>query len=301
MCQLVNTLDLRQLECFVAVAEERNIARAASRLHMTQPPLTRRMSRLERELGVPLLIRETSGVRVTEAGEVLLERAYRLLRLAAHTVERTKLAGEGQLGLLMVAYFGSTVFHVVPQLLAGFLTANPGLALHLERAPKNAQAEALLDGRLHVGFSRRYREQPGLQSRKVGSESLYVAVPDGHPLLQQAEVRVADLRHEPLVVFPANPRPSLADEISHICQSAGFAPHVVREADDAVTALAYVAAGGLVTVVPQAATTLAMVGVRYVALTDAPAQDVSCLYRAGTPSPIMRRLLCYLDELADDE
>jgi LysR family transcriptional regulator, benzoate and cis,cis-muconate-responsive activator of ben and cat genes len=295
----MTALDLRQLECFVAVAEERNVGRAAARLHMTQPPLTRRMTRLEHDLGVQLLIRDGSGATLTAAGEVLLERAYRLLRLSEHTVERTRLAGDGQVGQLLVGYFGSTIFGAVPRLLRGFLTAYPGLSVCLERAAKNDQADALLDGRLHVGFSRMYRDQPGLTVRKVLTEPLYAAVPAGHALLRQAEVRVADLRDEPLVVFPSAPRPSFADQITQICQEAGFTPHVAREAEDAVTALAYVACGGLVAVVPGSATALALDGTAFVPLSDGPRQDLSCLYRAGDVPPVMRQFLSYLDNATE--
>jgi len=296
----VTTLDLRQLECFIVVAEERHIGRAAARLHMTQPPLTRRMNRLERDVGVRLLTRTPTGVELTEPGRVLLERAQRLVRLSEHAIERTRLAGDGRVGQLVVGYFGSTILDTVPRLLHGFLQQHPSVGLMLERAAKNVQAEAVLDGRMHVGFSRGFREEPGLLVRTVLSEPLYLAAPRAHPLLQRAELHVADLRAQPLVLFPSAPRPSFADEISEMCRTAGFVVDAAREAEDAVTALAYVAAAGLCAVVPRSATVMGLPDVGYAPLADAPQQALSCLYRAGDPSPVLRRFLSHLDRWAHD-
>ncbi len=291
----VASLDIRQLECFIAVAEERHFGRAAVRLHMTQPPLTRRMNRLERDIGVRLFRRTAVGVELTEPGAVLLDRAYRMVRLSEHAVERTRLADAGQVGQLVVGYFGSTIFDAVPRLLRGFLHVHPEVTVRLERAAKNVQAEAVLDGRMHVGFSRLYREEPGLRVRRIDREPLFVAVPATHALLRQGEVRVADLRDTDLVLFPAAPRPSFADEISQLCRHAGFAVRATREAEDVVTALAYVAASGLCSVVPRSATSIALAGVAFVPLADAPAQDLSCLHRAGDPAPLLGAFLRYLD------
>jgi DNA-binding transcriptional LysR family regulator len=232
---------------------------------------------------------------LTEPGTVLLDRAYQIVRLAEHAVERTRLADTGQVGELVVGYFGSTIFDSVPRLLRGFLQSHPDVTLRLERAAKNVQADALLDGRMHVGFSRLYREEPGLRARRIDSEPLYVAVPTSHSLLHQGEVRVDDLRDEEMVLFPAAPRPSFADEISQMCKQSGFAVRVVREAEDAVTALAYVAASGLCAVVPRSATHIRLPGVAFVPLADAPMQDLSCLHRAGDGPPLLREFLRYLD------
>jgi DNA-binding transcriptional LysR family regulator len=288
-------LEIRQLECFIAVAEERHVGRAAARLHMSQPPLTRRIARLERELGVRLFVRTPSGVELTEPGRVLLDRAHHIVRLSRHAVERTRLADAGHVGQLVVGFFGSTIFDAVPRLLRGFLREHPAVTLTLQQATKDTQAEALRDGRMHIGFSRFYQDEPGLQARRILTEPLFVAVPTAHPLLKQADVRVADLRGVELVLFPAAPRPSFADEISQLCREAGFAVRAAREADDAVTALAYVAAAGLCAVVPNSATNVALPGVEFVPLAGARPQEISCLYRAGEVPPVLGSFLRHLD------
>jgi DNA-binding transcriptional LysR family regulator len=130
-------------ECFIAVAEERNFGRAAARLHMTQPPLTRRITRLEREIGAQLFVRTRAGADLTGAGLVLLERAHRIVELSRNAVERTRLAGAGQAGTLAVGYMGSTVFDVVPRLLRQFLEDRPLVRLEIEQARKDVQADAI--------------------------------------------------------------------------------------------------------------------------------------------------------------
>jgi DNA-binding transcriptional LysR family regulator len=291
----MRSLDIRQLECFIAVAEEGHVGRAAVRLHMSQPPLTRRIARLEKEIGVRLFVRTPLGVTLTEPGEVFLSRAYHIVRLADHAVERTRLADAGHVGQLVVGFFGSTIFDVVPRLLRGFLRTHADVTLVLERAGKDQQADALRDGRMHVGFSRFYPEESGLQVRHIASEPLFIAAPSSHPLLRLADVRVADLRDVDLVVFPAASRPSFADEVSQLGKDAGFRIRVSCEAEDAVTALAYVAAAGLCAVVPQAATNVAMPGVDFAPITDGPPQEVSCLYRVGEAPPVLQAFLHYLD------
>src|ERR1700739_651485 len=100
-------VDSRQLECFIAVAEELNINRAAVRLHMTQPPLTRRIQRLEHDVGVELFRRTAAGMELTEAGGVFLEGAYRIVALSTRAVERARLASKGEVGHLSMAYYDS--------------------------------------------------------------------------------------------------------------------------------------------------------------------------------------------------
>lgn len=201
-------VDLRQFECFIVVAEEGNVSRAAARLHMTQPPLTRRIVRLERAVGVRLFIRTPSGVELTEAGTLLLDQAYRIVQLTEHAIDRARLADAGQAGSLVVGYFGSPMFDAVPRLLRAFLETRPAVSLVLERAAKNMQADAIRDGRMHLGFSRQYRSEPGLAVRHVASEPLYLALPEAHPLLQAGKAELGDLREQQLVLFPAAPAPA---------------------------------------------------------------------------------------------
>lgn len=290
-------IDVRQLECFIAVAEERNIGRAAARLHMTQPPLTRRISRLEREIGARLFTRALTGMELTGAGLVLLERAYRIVELSKNAVERTRLADAGQAGALSVGYFGSMIFDLVPRLLRQFLASRPHVTVVIERAAKDMQAEAIRDGRMHLGFSRQYPREPDLGVRHIIAEPLFAAVPDDHAMASGAEIRLADLHSEAFVLFPSAPRPSFADEVTQMLVRAGSPSRIAAEASDVVTALAYVSVARLFAVIPKSATNVALPGVAYVPLADAPPETLSCIYRATETPTLVRAFLDYLDHL----
>lgn len=290
-------VDVRQLECFIAVAEERHVGRAAARLHMTQPPLTRRISRLEKEIGAQLFVRTLTGVELTGAGLVLLEQAYRIVALAENAVERTRLADAGEAGALAVGYFGSMIFGLVPQLLRQFLQDRPEVRIVIERATKDMQAEAIRDGRMHIGFSRQYPVEPDLAVRNIISEPLYLAMPDDHPLTRKSEVLLSDIRSEPLVLFPSAPRPSFADEVTQLLMRTGGPSRIEAEASDIVTALAYVATAQMCAVVPRSATNVALPGVRYAPVADAPPESLSCIYRATDTPTLVRAFLDHLDHL----
>jgi LysR family transcriptional regulator, benzoate and cis,cis-muconate-responsive activator of ben and cat genes len=290
-------VDIRQLECFIAVAEERHVGRAAARLHMTQPPLTRRISRLEREIGAQLFTRTLTGVELTSAGLVLLERAYRIVALAENAIERTRLADAGEAGALAVGYFGSVIYDLVPRLLREFLGARPHVQVVIERETKDLQAEAIRDGRMHIGFSRQYPPEPDLAVRHIIAEPLFAAIPGDHPLLDRTEVRLEDIRSEPLVLFPSAPRPSFADEVARLLMRTGSPARIRAEASDVVTALTYVSVARLFAVVPKSATNVTMPGVAYVPLVDAPPETLSCIYRATQTPALVRAFLDHLDHL----
>jgi DNA-binding transcriptional LysR family regulator len=159
------------------------------------------------------------------------------------------------------------------------------------------QAEAIRDGRMHLGFSRQYPAEPDLAVRHIVAEPLFVAIPDDHPLLEKAEAHLADIQAEPLVLFPSAPRPSFADEVTQLLARTGGPGRIEAEASDVVTALAYVATARLFAVVPRSATNIALPGVAYVPITDAPPETLSCIYRATETPTLVRAFLDHLDHL----
>jgi DNA-binding transcriptional LysR family regulator len=208
------------------------------------------------------------------------------VQLTDHAIERARLADTGHAGSLVVGYFGSVIFGVLPRILREFREQNPDADLILERAPKNVQADAIRDGRMHVGFARRHGIEPGLAVRSIPGEPLYVAVPTGHRSAGTGEVTVSALAGAPMALFPTE-RPSFADEVTQLFARSGTPLSVAREAEDVVTALAYVAAARLCAVVPGSATHLALPGVEFVPLADSPCEPLSCLYRPGdVPAPL---------------
>src|SRR5579862_1597213 len=141
-------MDLRQLKYFIAVAEARHLGRAAEKLHLSQPPLTRQIQRLEDELRVQLFKRTARGMELTRAGEELLTDAYNIRTLVAQAGERAQRAGHGQSGKLDIGVFGSGMFGVVPQVLLAFRAAHPEVELVLHHAQTPTQLQALRQGRV---------------------------------------------------------------------------------------------------------------------------------------------------------
>ncbi|QHE78879.1 HTH-type transcriptional regulator TfdS (plasmid) [Variovorax sp. PBS-H4] len=206
-------MELRHLRYFVTVAEERSFRRASQRLHVSQPPLSRMIKQLEAEIGVELFDRSPTGVDVTAAGAVFLEEARRALHVANDAVEKSQRAARGDFGHIEVAYYGSVIFGVIPRLLGEYRQLKPRVAVRLSSLTKDRQIRALREGWLDVGFARYYRSEPDIASEIVWREPIVLAVHADHPLTGNTSVAMAELRDEPLIVFPSAPRPSFADEL----------------------------------------------------------------------------------------
>jgi LysR family transcriptional regulator, benzoate and cis,cis-muconate-responsive activator of ben and cat genes len=286
-------MELRLLKSFVAVAEEGGIGRAAARLHITQPPLTRQIHQLEEELGTPLLNRTARGIELTEAGALFLDEARNILALAGQAAERTLQAGQGKLGRIDIGIFGSGIFGIIPKMLLAYRQAYPEVNIVMHSMNKGEQVAALRQRRLNVGFNRLLQDEPDIDSEVILMEPLYLAVNRNHPLSREREVPWRELAHHPLVLFPSGTRPSFIDRVFELCQQDGFQPRVVQEVGDAVNAVALVASGFGICIVPESATNLKLPGIVYRPLKRVPPPevDLSCIYRLGDESPVLHSFL----------
>lgn len=291
----MTALDPRQLECFIAVAEELNLSRAAVRLHVSQPPLTRRIKRLELEVGAELFTRTPTGMQLTEAGDALLEPAYRIIALSNQAVDVTRKAHPGELGHLTIGYYDSAILDGIPALLREFAGLHPGVTLSFERVLKQTQIHQVRDGILRVAFGRNYPPLPGMVSRPVDVEGLYLAVGSAEAAELPDTVSVADLRSRPLALYPTT-RPEFADEVVHMCMAAGFAPNVAAQGHDVVSTLALVSIGNVSAVVPRSATKTRTDDVVFIPIADAPLTTLSCLYLEHEQTPSLRLLVRLLDD-----
>jgi LysR family transcriptional regulator, benzoate and cis,cis-muconate-responsive activator of ben and cat genes len=279
-------IDSRQLECFIAVAEELNLGRAAMRLHMTQPPLTRRIHRLEQEVNAELFSRVSAGMELTESGAVLLERAYRIVALSKRAVERTQLARDGELGHISIGYYDSAILDGIPRLMRDFTGLHPEVTFSFELVAKHRQIDYLRDKLLHIGFGRDYPNESGIVRRTVLSEPLYVAIHERRLPDWRSPAKVADLADQPLIVYPAT-RASFADVVIDMCLREGFTPSIRIEAEDVISCLAYVAVGIGIAVVPQSATKSCTDGVTFIPLIGGSSAELNCVLLAANSSPTL--------------
>lgn len=286
-------MDLRDMRHFLAVAEEGHIGRAAIRLHLSQPPLTRHIQALEQKIGVPLFVRTPKGVTLTEAGRTLLEEAPNLIALAQQAAERTRLAGQGLIGRLDVGLFGSGVLDVIPRILARFHRARPEVKIVLHNLTKDAQLQALRERRITVGFNRLVPQEAGITVETVLREPLMVALEASHALAARASVSLQDLDNEPLILYPNVPLRGLAQEVTDAFRAQGVRLRIEQEVEDVVTAVALVCAGFGAAITTQSATNLRLPGVVFRPLRSARLKDLelSCLYRSGDASPTLRAFL----------
>lgn len=286
-------MDLRTMKFFKAVAEEGHFGRAAERLRIAQPPLSRRIRALEEALGARLFVRTPRGAELTDAGRLLLAEVTNILALVERAEERTRLAAEGHRGRLDVALFGSAVLDAIPRILARFHAERPGVEIHLHSMTKAEQLQALHERRISVGFNRLVPPEPGIAVTNVRREALVVALPAKHALARRKRVRLRDLDGEPLVTYPNLPMRGLAHEVRDAFAREGLRFNVAYAVEDVLTALALVAGGLGIAVTAEPATNLRLPGLAFRPLQCAhlASIELSCLWRHDDHSPALAAFL----------
>jgi DNA-binding transcriptional LysR family regulator len=260
---MIGRMELRQLRSFVVVAEEMNVGRAATRLHLTQPSLSRQIAALERDLGVELFARVRKRFVMTAAGDTFLAEARDLLRRSDEAVRAAQRTQRGELGTLRLRFVQSATFEALPRILGAFREAYPEVVLDLESLTTLRQTEALRDGRIDVGLLRPSTPAvglgsnpsgkrsattvvelgPGLVSRVVSADPLVVVLPARHRLARRKRLRLAELADEPFVFYSRPSGPDVHDTIVAFCRAAGFTPRIEQEASDVQTIVSLVQAG----------------------------------------------------------
>jgi DNA-binding transcriptional LysR family regulator len=243
-------LEIRHLRYFVAVAEELHFGRAAQRLHIEQPPLSQQIRRLEEMLGHALFLRTSREVRLTAAGEELLERARHTIRKIETDVAATQRIGRGEAGALTVGFIGSGMLTALPKMLGRYRRQYPKVDLQLREFHTASLIDALLNGTVDVGFMRDAGAVEGLQVETLLAEPFVVVLPRKHSLAKEKSVAVKSLQHEPFVLFsPAYGNVAWKKTVA-VCEAQGFMPRVVQEAPQWLTIMRLVGAGLGVTIAP---------------------------------------------------
>ena len=283
-------MDIRRLKFFIVTAEERNIGRAAERLHITQPPLTRHIQSLEQELDVQLFRRTSSGVELTQAGMELLTHAQNITAHVDLATEQIRRVAAGQEGRIDIGIFGSAMLDIIPRILSAFSQVCPQVNVVLHNAPKNRQLEALQQGRITIAFDRYFRPLPELQSELVSREPLWFAVNRRNPLAQKTSITMADLKVEPLI---GEQDQSVFFASKELFRQENFSPVVVHKAADMISAVVMVAGGFGSSLVPASVLNLKLPDVVFLPLAPEIKStiDLHCVYRKDETSPLLAALL----------
>ncbi len=238
-------MELRHLRYFVAVAENLNFTKAAAKLHLAQPSLTRQIHNLEEEIGVRLLSRTKSQVALTEEGRSFLVDAQRILALATESVLAVQRLSRGETGQLNIAYLSNSDFELLPETLGAFRQAFPHIALNLFDMAPAEQFRALEARKIDLGF---VGLPPPATTGRLKWESIarhrtVVVLPVKHPLARKAQVSLGELKTMFFVGMSEVSHPGFRNWLSETCQQAGFTPRILQDAELEPALMTFVAEG----------------------------------------------------------
>ncbi|MBC9177137.1 LysR family transcriptional regulator [Roseomonas ludipueritiae] len=288
-------MDLRRLRAFVTLAEEGSVTRAAERLGMQQPQLTRLLRAMEAEFGTALMERLPRGIRPTEAGAALLNEARQVIVKVDGLRAVVGKAARGEQGRLAIGFTGSAALHpLVPRTLRQFRMALPAVSVTLEEATAQELVEALLRERIDAAFVRSdIIDMPEVRMESILDEPMLAALPPGHPLAREdgQPLPLACLAAESFVLYHRPTQSGLHDPIIAACRAAGFDPVVVQEAPRLPSTLSLVAAGFGVSLVPASIRDQAPRVVTFHALAECSGLSVPLRFatrRTSTSGPLLR-------------
>jgi DNA-binding transcriptional LysR family regulator len=290
-------MELRHLRSFVVTAEELHVGRAAVRLHLTQPSLSRQIASLEHDVGVALFSRVRRRFGLTPAGEVFLDAARDIVRRADQAVVDAKTADRGELGTLRLRFVQSATFEALPRLLGAFRVAYPAVNLDVETMTTLRQTAALRDGRIDVGLIRLPIDEPTLSTRVISRDPLVVALPAAHPLARRRRLPLRALAGERFVLYTRSFGPTVQDAIVGHCVNAGFTPRIIQEAPDVQTIVSLVAAGLGISLLIGPTPLSAEDAVVYRPISDdLPRWELALAWSSSNTAPVLSRFLAIAEK-----
>ena len=290
--------ELSQIRCFVAVAEELHFGKAAARLNMTQPPLSRQIQLLEHAVGTPLLFRSTRVVELTPAGRRFLREARALLRGAETAVLDARRVAQVHAGEIAIGFTAGSSYRDVPELVARCRALLPDVNLKLREMVSQAQLDALLAGRLDLALVRPPVVQPALQWRPLRRERLLAVLPEGHAYAERASIALEALDGVDFVMYSPDEARYFYDLVSDILRRSGVRPRHVQYVSQIHSILALVRARLGMALVPAGTTVFHYEGVVFRELVDLQPVDpveLGIVVKRDDDNPALARLLEDLD------
>jgi len=284
-------MEFRHLKRFVTLAETLNFRRAADKLHMSQPPLSVSIGKLEADLGVKLFIRGKSGVRLTESGEAALADARKALFHAKQFARVAQAASMGDAGMIRVGFVGSATHTILPRILMTFRDRFPDVQLVLREATSIRIMEELEQETLDVGIVRiPVSSRDGARMLTLEMENFVLAMQKNHPRAHEPSIKLSDLVDEDFILYTAADAVGLRMAAIHACQLRGFTPKVSQEAVQVQTVLSLVEAGLGVALVPSISR-LRSEQIVYKPLSDLPASasiGIALTWNPAMETPVIR-------------
>jgi DNA-binding transcriptional LysR family regulator len=270
--------EISQLRCFVAVAEELHFSRAAERLNMTQPPLSRQIRLLEHHVGVQLLERTSRTVRLTAAGKAFFPDAARILRIAEEAAATARRNAKGENGSLSIGFTASFGYHLLPVMVRRLRECAPDISLTLKELVTGAQIEALHAGVLDIGLVRPHSPDGDLETVFLAGEELYLAIPRQDADLWPTEPTLACLQSKPFLMYSPYEARYFHNLLSSCFQKEDVLPNIVEYVAQMHTMLALVQSGIGVALIPKSACSLHFEGILLRRVLTTPAKPVGMVY-----------------------
>lgn len=285
--------ELAQLRCFTTVATELNFRRAAERLNMTQPPLSRQIQLLEHSLGVELFSRNTRSVALTAAGRAFFIEAQALLERAQQAAIAARRFAEGDIGSVTISFVGSAVYEFLPKVIAEARLSQPNVKVALTEMNTFQQHEALRARRIDLGIVRAPLLQPGYETECLVREPFVLAVPASHPLAHAPAITVQDLHGMPFLMYSHSAYPPFNELLTGMFRSASVEPEYIQWLSSSLTILALVNAGMGLAFVPRCATNVVFKEVvfREIDLGDGIQSELHLVWRTDNDNPACKMLL----------
>ena len=287
-------MELRRLRYFIAVAEELSFSRAAQRLRMSQPPLSNQIKQLEEELGVLLFDRTSRGVRMTGAGELLLEEARRIFVQVDQTVRVVQRVGYGEVGRLTLGFVPSSSNETLPPILQRLGDRFPGIELFLREMRPDLIVRQLHDKQIDAGFLYLPLEDTSLHIERVAREPLVLALPETHALAAEPRVDLQAVKKEPFILpMRYQIMPGLYGQVTEACRQAGFVPNAVQKDVWLMQTIVGLVAGGIgVALVPASLRNLRRKGVVYKSVHGlSPTVELGMIWRGDDRGRVLNSFL----------
>jgi len=245
-------MELRHLRYFVIVAEEQNVTRAAARLHVSQPPLSRQIRDLETELGVELFRRTAKSLALTEAGKIFLNEARAILLRVDQAVDTVRTVANPSRGTLHVGYAPSLTVKLLPRALMLFERVHPGIRVSLHDLSSEECIDRLSHGKIDLALTVRpaVSRMKGLVFENIAQFSLCCAVATSHLLARKKSILLRDLKSERFIIYSRNEYPEYYQWLKSLCRPYGFEPRIGEEYDGVTGLIAAVEAGQGIALVP---------------------------------------------------
>ncbi|MDJ0573410.1 MAG: LysR family transcriptional regulator [Pleurocapsa sp. MO_192.B19] len=288
-------MELRQLRYFVTVAQELHFGRAAERLQITQPALSKQIRVLETELEIELFIRTKRTVNLTKAGEVFFAQAKQLLRQAEEAIQLAKRTAIGEVGRLTIGFTATATYTVLPELIRDFRSRYPQVEVEMLQLCTEEQVAALNRGEIDLGFLHPPIDARGLEIYPILSEDFILVLPPQHRLIDKQSLFLKDLAAESFLLHPRQEGPFLYDGFLKLCRQAGFEPQIVKEVNSHQTRICLVAAGMGITFIPAGLQTSISNDLVYKPMEDLPIKlEFAAAWRSLATMPVLQEFLTLL-------